>query len=227
MCHTLTTFTPKTGLTFKVILKELISSAITNRRACCLKPQTIPKTPIQPSACGVNPTVTPVATAVASTSLPPKTFLPTPSTTSSGNIPPKGNPNRVPPQTKSLAAETQGGRVKINRPVTSQVVVQLLNVLDEVTEEIQCEEIAEEANSVEEVLEIAEQFQDYFLAMTDEMPEVYFTSEIKDKDKEEFVEVITLSLTSGAAFLVIVTGDICNTLTDTGATRSCISKTFL
>ena len=57
-------------------------------------------------------------------------------------------------------------------------------------------------------------------------PEVYFASEIEDKNKEQFMEVITLSLTGGAAFLVTVAGVSCNALIDTSATRSCISETF-
>ena len=57
-------------------------------------------------------------------------------------------------------------------------------------------------------------------------PEVYFSSEIEDKNKEEFVEVVTLSLTGGATFLVTIAGVNCNTLIDTGPMRSCISETF-
>ena len=57
-------------------------------------------------------------------------------------------------------------------------------------------------------------------------PEVYFISEIKDKTKEEFVEVVTLSLTKGAAFQVTVVGVNCNALIDLGTTRTCISETI-
>ena len=57
-------------------------------------------------------------------------------------------------------------------------------------------------------------------------PEVYFASEIEDKNKEEFVEVITISLTRGATFLVKIAGVNCNALIDTSALRSCISETF-
>ena len=53
---------------------------------------------------------------------------------------------------------SQGSRFKINRLVTSQAVVQLLNVLDEVTEEMQCEESIEEANLMVEVHELVEEF---------------------------------------------------------------------
>ena len=52
-----------------------------------------------------------------------------------------------------------GVRYKVNRPVTSQVVVQLLDVLDKVTEELQCEKSVEEANSMEEDHEIFKEFQ--------------------------------------------------------------------
>ena len=55
---------------------------------------------------------------------------------------------------------SQGARFKVSRPVTSQTVVQLLDVLDEVTEELQCKESVEEFNLVEEVHEIVEEFQD-------------------------------------------------------------------
>ena len=54
---------------------------------------------------------------------------------------------------------SQGARFKVNRPVTSQAVVQLLDVLDKVTEKIQCEECVEEADPMEEVHEIVEEFQ--------------------------------------------------------------------
>ena len=57
-------------------------------------------------------------------------------------------------------------------------------------------------------------------------PEVYFISEIKDKNKEEFMEVVTLSLTKGATFPVTIMGVSCNVLIDLGATRSCINETF-
>ena len=55
---------------------------------------------------------------------------------------------------------SQGARLKANRPVTSQVVVQMPNVLDEVTEELQCKESAEETSSMEEVHEIVKEFQE-------------------------------------------------------------------
>ena len=57
-------------------------------------------------------------------------------------------------------------------------------------------------------------------------PEVYFAREVEDKNNEEFVEVITLSLTRGAAFLVTIAGISCNALINTGAMQSCISETF-
>ena len=56
--------------------------------------------------------------------------------------------------------------------------------------------------------------------------QVYFTNEIEDKNKEEFVEVITLSLTGGATLPVAVAGVNCNALINTGSTRSYISETF-
>ena len=57
-------------------------------------------------------------------------------------------------------------------------------------------------------------------------PEVYFASVIEDKNKEEFVKVIMLSLTKGAAFPVTIAGVSCNVLINTSAMRSCISETF-
>ena len=57
--------------------------------------------------------------------------------------------------------------------------------------------------------------------------EVYFTSEIEDKNKEEFVEVITLSLTGGGTFPVTIAGVSCNAFIDTGAIRTCINEFFL
>ena len=53
-----------------------------------------------------------------------------------------------------------GARFKANRPVTSKVVVQLLDVLDKVTEELQGKESTEEANSMEEIHEIIEELQE-------------------------------------------------------------------
>ena len=57
-------------------------------------------------------------------------------------------------------------------------------------------------------------------------PGVYFTSAIDDKNKEEFVEVITLSMTGGVTFPVTNAGVHCNPLIDTSAKRSCTSETF-
>ena len=57
-------------------------------------------------------------------------------------------------------------------------------------------------------------------------PEEYFISEIEDKNKEEFVEVSTLSLTGDATFPVTTAGVNCNALINTSSTRSCISETF-
>ena len=55
---------------------------------------------------------------------------------------------------------------------------------------------------------------------------MYFASKNEDKTKEEFVKVITLSLTRDAAFPITIAGVNCNALINTGATRSCISDTF-
>ena len=57
-------------------------------------------------------------------------------------------------------------------------------------------------------------------------PEVYIASEIEDKNKEEFVEVVTLSLTRGATFPVTIAGVNCNALINNGATKRCIGETF-
>ena len=66
--HTLTTSMQITNLTFKAILKELVSSVIDNRRAFCPRHQTTPKTPVQPSMGGVSLTVTTLVTAATNTS---------------------------------------------------------------------------------------------------------------------------------------------------------------
>ena len=51
-------------------------------------------------------------------------------------------------------------------------------------------------------------------------PEVYFMPvKLKNKNKEEFVEVITLSLTRGAAFLVTIADVNFNALIDTIDTK--------
>ena len=62
---------------------------------------------------------------------------------------------------------SQGARFKVNRTVTSQAVVQQLDVLDEVTEELKCKQTVEETNSMEELHEIVKEFQES--PMTDEM----------------------------------------------------------
>ena len=81
-------------------------------------------------------------------------------------------------------AVSQGARIKVNKPVTSQVVVHLLHMLDEVTEELQWEESMEEPSSVEKVHEIVEEFQESpQWLMTCYQPEVYFMSEIEDKNQ--------------------------------------------
>ena len=80
--------------------------------------------------------MTPLVTAVASSSSPQNTSLPTTSITSLGNTSHLVNPNRGPPQNRHQAAVSQGARGKPNRTVTSQVVVQLLDMLDEVKEEL-------------------------------------------------------------------------------------------
>ena len=90
--------------------------------------------------------------------MPQTTSQPTPST-SSGSILLPVNPGRGPPQTMHLAAVSQCARFKVNRPATSQAAVQLLDVLDYVTEELQCEESVE-VDSMEEVHETVKECQD-------------------------------------------------------------------
>ena len=55
---------------------------------------------------------------------------------------------------------SQGARFKVNRPTTRQAVVQLLDVLDKRTKEMQWEESIEEVNSMEEVHKIVDVFQE-------------------------------------------------------------------
>ena len=59
-----------TDLTFKALLKELVSSVMGNKRAFCPKLQTTPKTPVQPSMSGAGQIVMSVVTTVASTASP-------------------------------------------------------------------------------------------------------------------------------------------------------------
>ena len=100
-------------------------------------------------------------------------------------------------------------------------------MLHEVTEELQCEESMEEASLMEEVHEIVKEFQESpQLLMKYYQPEVYFSSGIENKNKKNFVKVITLNLTRGVTFQVTIAGVNCNAFIDTGATRSCISETF-
>ena len=132
---------------------------IGNRKAFCPIPQTTPKTPVQPSTTGAGQTVMPVVTAVTSISTAPMMSLTTPPMTSWGSTSHSVNLSRSPPWTKCQAAVSQGGRLRANRPFTSQAVVYLLDLLDEVTEEVQCEESMEEA-SIMEVHEIIEEFQE-------------------------------------------------------------------
>ena len=70
MSHTLTTSMLITDLPFTVILKELVSLAIGNRKAFCPKCQSALKAISQPSKSGASSIATPVMTAVTSTSLP-------------------------------------------------------------------------------------------------------------------------------------------------------------
>ena len=95
---------------------------------------------------GASPTLTPVMTTMTSTSLPLTTSQPTLSTFSSASTSLPVKPGRGPPQTRCQAVVSQGAKFKVNRSVTSQAVVQLPDVLDKVTGELQCEESIEEAD---------------------------------------------------------------------------------
>ena len=143
-----------------------------------------------------------MAIIVTNISLPSTISLPTLSTTSSESTSHLVNSNRGPPQTICQAAVSQGARFKANRPVTSQAAVQLLDILDKFTEELQCEESVVETRTPQGLMKCYQ-------------AEVYFTSEIEDKNKEEFVEVITLSHTRGSALLVNIAGVNCNALMET------------
>ena len=80
---------------------------------------------------------------------------------------------------------------------------------------------------MEEVHKIVQEFQESpQWPLKCYQPEVYFASEIEDRNIEEFVEVITLSLTSSATFPVTIASVTCNAFIDMGATRSCRSETF-
>ena len=121
----------------------------------------------------------------------------------------------------------QGARFKINRPATIEAVVQLLDMLDKVNKELQSKENVEEADLMEEIYKIVEEFQESSLSlMKCRQSDVYFTSEIEDKNKKKFMEVITLSFTRSATFPVTISGVNCNVLIDTAAMRSCKRETF-
>ena len=84
---------------------------------------------------GTGQVVTPVVTTVAHTSSPSTTSLPAPTTTSPGSALHSVNQNRGPPQIHYQAVTSQDARFKANRPMTSQMVVQLLDTIDEFMEE--------------------------------------------------------------------------------------------
>ena len=65
---------PITDLTFKAILKELVSLVAVNRKTFCPKPKNALKNVSQPSMSGASPTATPVMPTVTSTSLPQTTY---------------------------------------------------------------------------------------------------------------------------------------------------------
>ena len=88
-----------TDLTFKAILKEMVSLVIGNERSFHPKLQTTPNDPIQPSMSGPGQVITPVVTTVSCTSSPSTMSLPTPTTTSPESTLYSVNPNRGPPQT--------------------------------------------------------------------------------------------------------------------------------
>ena len=97
MSHTLTTSMPITNLTFKAILKKLVSFEIGNRKTFHPKPQSASKNVSHSSMSGASSTVMPVMTAITSTSFPKTTSQLTPSTISSGGTSLLANPGRGPP----------------------------------------------------------------------------------------------------------------------------------
>ena len=99
-------------------------------------------------------------TVLTSTSLPQTMPHPTPHTICSGSTSLPVNPGRAPPQTRCQAAVSQGARFKVNRPVTSKAVVQLLDVIEEVTGELQCEGSVEETDLMDEIHESFKEFQE-------------------------------------------------------------------
>ena len=62
-----------TNITFKAILKEVVSLVIGNRKSFYPKPQSALKNISQPSMSGTSPTAMPVMTIVTNTSLPQTT----------------------------------------------------------------------------------------------------------------------------------------------------------
>ena len=85
-------------LTFKAILKKLVSLVIGNRKTFHSKCQSKLKNVSQPSMSGASPTATPVMTTVTSTSLPQTMSILPPSMISSRSTSLPVNPGRGPPQ---------------------------------------------------------------------------------------------------------------------------------
>ena len=212
MSHMLTASIPMTDFTFKVI-KEFVSSAVGNKKTTfCLRPP-LTRSTKQPFTSNANQVVTPAMTAVTNT---PATQVETRSATATTTPSPStsrpASTTRVPHRMTCQTVALYGTRPRVNQPASSQTMVQLLEVINEVT-------TAARRAGVWGVEESPEQSQG--LAWTYQ-PEVY----LAERNPLECVEAVIHGLTRGATFLITIAGATFNALIDTVTFLSCISKYF-
>ena len=101
MRHTMTTSIPITDLTFKAILKEMVSLTNHNRKTFHPKPQSTLKNISETSTSGAGLSATPVMTMVTSTSLAQSASQLAPYTICPGSTSLPVNPGRGLPQTRN------------------------------------------------------------------------------------------------------------------------------
>ena len=161
MSHTLTVSMSITDFTFKAILKEMVSLVIGNKKTAFHLRVPLTRGTNQLSTSGSFQVVIPAVMAVTNTpatqvgarSAPATTITPSTSTSAPVDI------TRVPPQMRHQTVALQGASLKVNLSATSQAMVQLLEVINKVTEELQDEEELEGADLVDLVNETVEESQ--------------------------------------------------------------------
>ena len=102
-------------------------------------------------------------------------------------------------------------------------MVQLLEVINEVTKELQELEELEGTDLVDLVSETVERSpeQSQWLA------QIYQSQvHLVETNQLEYVEAVILGLTTGATFPITIAGATCNAPTDKGASQSCITEHF-